>query len=496
MDRLNGMSRRTPTRSQAVLLAGYAVRLALALGVTVILGRTLSAAAFGFFTLIATTFFVVTIVFTSGTSQIAVRELARRPERERPLLEGMLGWRLLCAIPLSGVVLIWAANEPDSERRLVLIAVAIVIPLMVPSALMPLFWVRQEQGGPVLIRIFSQTLVLAGSLVFRALQVTGPLFAVLPALRALTNSIGVGWLAIKRLGYLPRPRLRGVGLRPLLGQAAVQAAVGLVQMAYFHVDVFMVLVLAGDAELGAYSAAFRPINPLLALPSLFVMPLFPMLTRAAQDRARLSRIVRSAATLLLGIAALAAAAGVVLANDLIDLLYGGRYGDGSLDASPALAWLSLAFGIFLSTSIFSTALLADGRERLLLRFALLGLAINVVGNVILIPIWGFTAAAFVTAVTYAVVGAAALLTMIRLLAGRVLSLSQLLAFLPGVVLGATLWQLDGTSLERVLAGSALGLAGVVLLLALPAARRFRRQVAEEVDSELARSVSPEETLPE
>lgn len=483
----------TPSRSQAVLLAGYGIRLVVALALTSILGRGLGPDAFGFFTLVGTTLILAQILFDFGSTTIVVREVAIEPRRERALIEAMIGWRFLAALPVAGGMLLWAILESDPQRRTVLVAAAGVLPLLAPGALMAAFRVRQSHERPELVGIVTHTLVLVASPILLQLGLGGALFALLPVARALLTATGIGWLGTRMLGYLPRPGLRHRGWRPVLSMAAVQAAVLAVQLTYFYADVLLVGWVRGEAELGAYAAAFRPLNPLLTLPSLLMVPLLPVLARMARfDRTGLVRQLRSAVAVLLGFAGLAVAAGTVLAPELVQLLYGGRYSFSTLNAAPALLWLSIAFGLVLTVSIFQTALLADGQEGLLLRFALVGLVINVIGNLALLPHWGFTAAAFVTALTNAIVGGAVLVSTRTRLGTGLFAPTQILALLPGVVLAAILWLLPGEPIVRVAVGGLLGLAGVILVISLPGARRLRLELARDAaaSKDLGRGWTP------
>ena len=87
------------------------------------------------------------------------------------------------------------------------------------------------------------------------------------------------------LGYHPRPGFRGRNLKAFVGPALIFGLASLIYTIYFHCDVFFVLALRGRDELGAYAAAFRPINPLLLLPWLLMVPMVPVLTATvARDR--------------------------------------------------------------------------------------------------------------------------------------------------------------------------------------------------------------------
>lgn len=471
----------TASRSQAVLLAGHGARLGLGLLVTALLGRYLSPDDFGFFTLVGTILFVAFVVFDVGSGTVVVREIALSPERERAVLGAVLAWRRWSGLAIGLAVLLWALLESDGERRAVLVGLAVSLPLLAPSALMSVFRVRQEQEAPEAIRFLDHILVLVGVVLFVRLDLPGTYVGLLLVLRALGDALAIGWLAQRRLGYRPHARLFRRDLIPLLSMSAVQAAAVLLQVAYTHVDVFLVLLLRGRAELGAYSAAFRPINALLALPPLLMLPLLPVfstLVKSAHARGgALVPYARRTTTLLVGIGALAGVSGGALAPDLIRLLYGGHYASGSLSAVAALSWLSAGFGVVFSTAVFPTVLLSLGHERRLLRISLIGLLVNIAGNLLLVPRWGFVAAAMTTALTYLVVGAAAVLESVRRLGPRVLSPIHLLSLLPAAGVGVLLALLPGSPVFRVAAGVLLGAAGSILLLTLPSARRLRRELA-------------------
>jgi O-antigen/teichoic acid export membrane protein len=460
-------------------MAGYGVRLLLAFGITAVVGRATDPDAFGFFTLVGTIFLLAHYLFDLGTAGVVVREIARHPDRERRLLEAMMGWRRLSGSALAAPLLVWALLEPHPQRRIVLLACAAALPLMASGALTPLFVVRQRQAALEVAKTLGQGFVLLGGAVFWVLGVAGPLYGLLLAARALLNVVSVRLLAIRELGYPPRAGLRGRGLGAFLRMAVVAAAALLVQAAYFHVDVFLVLALRGEAELGAYSAAFRPVNPLLTLPSLFMFPMLPLLSAGARaDRRSYSAQVSGAATLLLGVGALAGAVGALLAPDALRVLYGDRYLGGDLDASVALRWMALALAIAFAGAAFNIALLADGRERLLLRISLLGLVVNVVGNLVLLPVYGFSAAAFTTALTGLVVAFASFLTVRASSAPRTFGPGALLAAAPAALVAALLWHVEGSPWLRLGAAVLLGAVASGVLYALPGTRRFRRALSE------------------
>ena len=140
------------TRSQVILVGGYLWRLAIALAITAVVGR-LGSDSFAFFTLVGTVFYMVHLLFDLGTGSVVVREITRYPDRERSLLEGMMGWRRLSGCVAAAGIFVWALSVEDQGRRIVLLCVAAVLTVMAPGALSPAFLVRQVQGGPLWLQL-------------------------------------------------------------------------------------------------------------------------------------------------------------------------------------------------------------------------------------------------------------------------------------------------------------------------------------------------------
>jgi O-antigen/teichoic acid export membrane protein len=168
----------------------------------------------------------------------------------------------------------------------------------------------------------------------------------------------------------------------------------------------------------------------------------------------------------------------MLAPDLIALLYGGNYLAGWLSAVNAFRWLSVAVGFVFVTPVLATALLADGRERWLLVLSLLGLLFNVGANLVLVPRWGFTAAAGVTAATELLVCLGAVVMFQKAVGGMAVRVRWAWVLLPAAAVGLVLPAVQGSYGMRVACGVALGAAGAAVLLSSPAARRLRRAIAE------------------
>jgi O-antigen/teichoic acid export membrane protein len=470
---------RSPTAAQAILLGGTLAQLGLALLITIYLARVLSAADFGFFSLVATIFILARKFLDLGLSNVAARDIAGDTRRERPILEGMMAYRRAAGVVLALALCVVAFMQKSVPERAVLLGVGWVLLFTEPAALDPVFQVRQAQGAPVLLNVFGGLLVLGGSVVFKQLGIAGAAFGWLLIVRESVTLVGTKFLGEHLLGYRPKPGFRGRALEAFVGPALIFGLASLVYTIYFNCDVFFVYALRGRDELGAYAAAFRPINPLLLLPWLLMVPLVPVLTVAAHDRQQFVHQVREVCGFALGLGACASVAGVLLAHDLVTLLYRGRYLDGPLSCVNAFRWLAVALGLVCITTVLTAAMLADRKEKLLLAIGTAALVINAAMNVVLLSMYNFTAAGFATAVTELLFLAGALAAFQSVTGKRALTSDCWRYLSPAAVMAVVLYFMGGGSVIRVATGIVLGLLSAVAILSSERARAFRKEIAAE-----------------
>jgi O-antigen/teichoic acid export membrane protein len=470
-------SRRSPSVAQAILLGSAFGQLGLSLVITVFLARVLTPGAFGFFSLIGTIFILARKFLDLGLSNVAARDIAHDAKRERPILEGMMAYRRIAGLVLALSMFLFAFAQRSGAERWVLMAVGVVLLFTEPAALDPVFQVRQAQGGPALVNLCGGVLVLAGSLLFRRFAVAGTVFASLLIAREAFSLLGTKILAERLLRYHPRPGFRKRDLRAFVGPALIFGLASLIYTVYFNCDVFFVLALRGHDELGAYAAAFRPINPLLLLPWMLMVPIVPVLTATlARDREHYVQQVRSACGIAAGLGACGLVGGTLLAPDLVQLLYRGRYFQGALSCVNAFRWLAIALGLVCLTTVLTASMLADKREKILLIIGVVALLANAGLNVVLLQHYNFTAAGFATAATELLYLAGALIAFWTVTKRAPVGWNALVYVLPAIVMAVVLHVLSGGPALRVICGVGLGVlcAGTILLSA--PARRFRQDI--------------------
>jgi O-antigen/teichoic acid export membrane protein len=151
--------------------------------------------------------------------------------------------------------------------------------------------------------------------------------------------------------------------------------------------------IRGDEATGWYTTAYKFIDGLLLIPSLFTLAAFPILSRwGADDPQSLRRASRRAIKALL-IVALPVAAGVTLvADQLVLLLFGAAFAPSIL-ALQVLIWF---FPFSAVNGFLQYVLIAVNQQRFLTIAFLFATGLNLLANLIAIRLFGLYGAAIVT----------------------------------------------------------------------------------------------------
>ena len=179
---------------------------------------------------------------------------------------------------------------------------------------------------------------------------------------------------------------------------------------YFRCDVFFIEHWHGLETVGVYNAAFRIVEALRLVPAAVLAVQFP-----AMCTARDARQLRSLLTPLVAISLVMAVLVFVAAPMLLEGLYGTRFGT----AAPALGTLAMALPLFFANYALTHQVIAWDGHREYLLVVVAALAVNLLGNITLIPERGMQGAALATVATEVVVavGCAIALAQLRRPAG-------------------------------------------------------------------------------
>jgi O-antigen/teichoic acid export membrane protein len=155
---------------------------------------------------------------------------------------------------------------------------------------------------------------------------------------------------------------------------------------------------------------YRILDAAAFVPIALMTTLFPIISAAYPlDMARVRRIVQLAIDYLGMVSLPVLAFSLVASLPLVHALFGGAFDRGA-DALPVLmgAYVVICFGYISGNLVITTDL-----QRRYVAYAIVGLIVNVVLNLIFIPRYGYLAAAWMTLLTNIVVVAPAMRSVLK-----------------------------------------------------------------------------------
>lgn len=362
----------------------------------VVAGRVLGEVEFGKFSFALALGTIFETLMDFGLHQVTIREVARDKSRASTVLHHTLGIKLLWTAGGLTALLITATllrQEWDVRFACYLIGGALV-------ARSFMFTIRGVLQG--LERFGWDSIVVLGDrglLLIFGVAVLWSGYGLLGLAAAFVVARGA---ALVLGAWLTKAQLGGVGVKydrevwRDLQRSALPFGLFLVVLnLYSYIDSVMLGVMKGDVETGIYGAAYKVYEGVGYLPGVIASVLTPRLSSLyVTDKAAHRKLVLSGLAGSVGLALVVSLAGYVLAEPVVRILFGPNFVASAQPLRILCVGLVFVFAIW---TLHATAISAN-RERLLVRAALIGLAVNVGVNVYAIPSMGANGAALATVV--------------------------------------------------------------------------------------------------
>ncbi len=440
--------------------------------------------AYGGYAALLSLSFLLNILLDLGITNWNTRHVAQNTGEMRAHFNGVITVRALLAL-LYGVVIFVAAFALGYRgQEIGLLAVLVLNQALVATIL----YLRSNIAGAQkfaqdsLLSVLDRVLMIAicaWLLWGRGKHAPFPIiwFAwAQTAAYTITALVALG-VVVKHMGF-PKPRWDAVFSRDVLRQCAPYALLVLLMTFYYRTDTVMLERMLPDGRLhaGIYAQGFRFFEAFNMLGFLLAGLLLPMFSRMLKHGENIGPLTGLATRLVLAGTLAVAIIGSFYARSVMDL----RYHEHTEASAPAFAVLIWSFVAVCITYVFGTLLTASGDLRILNRMAAGGMALNIALNLVLIPRYQATGAAWAGLITQALMAVGQAWIAARRYALRPSARHVLGTVGYGLALGVLTWLAVARGLGLplaaiVLSGAAVGLAAVAGLLPLAGFRSLLAQ---------------------
>ena len=381
-------------RSSVFYLAGNVLSRIIDLWAVLLIARHFGESVMGRFSFAIAYVGYFSILIDLGFNITFVREMVRDKARQATLLTGMLVYK--CVMIAVGMILagslIFLGEYPLDTMRLVwVMTLGLLISPKLPSLRLvyeQVFQSHMKMEIPGLLKIMDGVFLL--SLVYGIVINDKPILWVMIAYIVCNIPGLIVIIMASRKLVKPSGIFESGLMLDLLRQALPVAVLGLFAAIYSRIDVLLLSRWSDDAAIGYYASAYRLSEAFRILPAAVLASLYPMLVaHAGQIKESFIPILSRGLKPLLVTLIPVCLVTTFLSESIIELFYSSQY----LPAAASLITLVWAELFVMLATVLSNALIAVGRQKTVMSINGLMLLINVVLNVILIPIWSFQGAA-------------------------------------------------------------------------------------------------------
>ena len=336
-----------------------------------------------------------------GLEPVAIREILRRPQDAKVIVDTSLCLRLIAAAASTILALALALLVPGTGFN--------VAGLVLLASLM--YWFQSMEVADYMFLsslrvrplVIARVLGAAVSLALKILLVINDAgisyFALASSFDALLIG-GLTFVAYRKIfdGRLSLAWSRAEARR-LLNDSWPLILTGLLVILFMRLDQIMLAYFSTAVEVGKYAAAIKVIEVWLFVPNAVSRAVYPRLVQStAESRERLVRFLARFFSLVFYGAVIIAVVNLAVLHALIPVLFGAEYA-GSVPVAMVLA-CSLLFTF--SGEVRAQAFFVLNLKKFHVPSAIIGIVVVVALNVVLIPAYGAVGAAVSTVIGYAV----------------------------------------------------------------------------------------------
>ena len=381
------------------LMLDRGVRSGVAFIIIIWLARYLGPQQFGIFNYVLAIVAISNAIASFGLEGIVIRELVHSPAERNEILGTAFAIKLLgggIAFVAAIGVIHWL--RPDDEAMVLLVGIAAAGSFFLALDVID-YWFRSivQSKYTVIARVVSAvilSLVKAGLIIFKAPLSAFIIATLVEVVLAAFMLVLVYMLNVGSILDWNATRSRASSLLksswPLF--LSVMAV-----MIYMKIDQVMIGEMLGDKEVGTYSAAVRLVEMWYVLPAVIASSIFPALYRLKVDNPerymqRMQQFLDFMVIVPVGVGILIS----LVAEQLVVLIYGSEYRD-AVTVLQIYIWSSVFVFLMVATGSY---LIAENKTLFMLFRYSLGMLINVVLNLLLIPVYGIEGSAISTLVAY------------------------------------------------------------------------------------------------
>lgn len=382
------------------LLSERITRIAINFFITIYIIRFLGPGDFGLLSYAISFAALFAAISTLGMDNIIVRELVKEPEKRDTYLGSVFLMKIAGAV-ISFIMILFAVLLTGDNLPTIILILLVASSTLFQSFNVIDFYFQSRVLSKYPVIVQFVTAILVASIKFLLIKLNADLwlFAAAVTVESLFWAIGFIWVyKFKGFKISDWKFSKDISLQ-LIRDSWPLILSGLTVAVYAKIDQVMIKNMLNNEQLGYYAAAVRLSEAWYFIPMALTASLFPAIINAKKASEtlynnRMQKLYDILAWMAIGIAVPV----TVFSEDLVRILLGQEY-IASASILTIHIWAGIAVFLGVASSQF---LVAENLTKLSFYRTLIGMIMNVILNIILIPKYGIIGAAVATLISYTV----------------------------------------------------------------------------------------------
>ncbi|QQS35235.1 MAG: flippase [Ignavibacteriales bacterium] len=374
------------------------IRMLVGFFVSVYVVRYLGPDQFGLFSYALSFVGLFATLSTLGLDSIVVRELVKAPDRRDEILGSVFNLRIWGGV--ASIILLAVTIFAKGEDSLTTILILVIAATNIFQCLNVVeYYFQSKVESKFNVYVQSSSMLIAAVLKVVLILNESPLlyFAIVHASESLFMSAGYFIVYKKNNLNITKWYFKKDTAQLLLKDAWPLILSGIVISVYMKIDQVMIRNMLDDKQTGFYAAAVKLSEAWYFIPMAICTSLFPAIVNAKQMSHelyinRLQKLYDMLAAISIGIALPV----TFLSTFIISILYGEKFLPAA-DVLTIYIWAGVAVFLGIASSQY---LINENLTKLSFYRTFVGMVVNVILNLVLIPVYGIVGSAIATLVSY------------------------------------------------------------------------------------------------
>lgn len=382
-------------------IIGKIITTAISVVMLAYLARYLGVAGYGDYTTVFAFLGFFAILADMGLYTVAVREMAKKPERSKEIMGNIFSVRILFALfflflaPLVGYLI---PGYSDAVKIGLWIGTFSSFFVLLNQLFVSIFQVNLKMERYVISDVLARAVLFIFTILFIKMHLDLGYFIFSNVIANFSLFLFSFLMSRKFLTFSLKMDFKL--WRSILKEALPLGVIILLGLIYFKIDTIMLSIMKDNVAVGIYGAPYKILEIFITIPAMFMGSVFPLISKYFHDKDKRLEGSFHKAFDFISILIMPIVFGVFLLVQPITVLVLGKE---FLSSALVLQYLIFAVLIIFYGTIMGNFVIAANLQKKLLWVYLASVFINIIGNIVLIPHYSYIGSSISTIFTEAIV---------------------------------------------------------------------------------------------